>query len=211
MSELDRRGPAEQPVSSGPGYLAAVASLGSSALRGMGLDALLDEAVKTAAGGLGNEYSAVFELMPGGHELLVRAGVGMRQGVVGTERVGTGADSQAGYTLTVDEPVIIEDLANEPRFTTPSLMVEHGVVSGISVIIRGRDGPWGVLSSHTTRARPFSGHDVSFLQAIANVVAAAVERHGNDETRERADQQASLAAVGERLPASPMTSTTSSP
>src|SRR5437762_10900432 len=39
--------------------------------------------------------------------------------------------SQPGFTLTAGEPVVVEDLANESRFRGSSLLVNHGVVSGV--------------------------------------------------------------------------------
>lgn len=177
---------------------AVISSLGRRALAGEGLDVLVDEAVKAVAAGLDNEYAVVFELLPGGQEMFLRAGVGLREGLVGSFRTGAGVDSQAGYTLVADEPVVVEDLATEPRFTKPPLMVEHGVVSGVSVVIHGYDGPWGVLGTHTTRQRSFSGEDVNFVQAVANVLGAAVERRRHEEREERARQQEHLVAVGQR-------------
>ena len=58
----------------------------------------------------------------------------------------------------------------------PELLREHGIVSGISVVIQGRERPYGVLGAHSPRRRAFSRDDVSFMQAIANVLAMAVER-----------------------------------
>ncbi|HLO48527.1 MAG TPA: PAS domain S-box protein [Kamptonema sp.] len=40
---------------------------------------------------------------------------------------------------------------------------------------------WGVLSAHTKRRQQFSQDDVHFLEAIANVLAAAIERSRSEE------------------------------
>ena len=45
-------------------------------------------------------------------------------------------ESQAGYTLLSNAPVVVEDLATETRFHGPALLTEHGVVSGMTVVIR---------------------------------------------------------------------------
>ena len=50
------------------------------------------------------------------------------------------------------------------------------MVSGLSTIIHGRQRPFGVLAVHTIRRRTFNQSDVHFLQAVANVLAAAIER-----------------------------------
>ncbi len=198
MPDLPKTKRAENPDPTRSGQLAAVASLGSRSLAGEDLDLLLDEAVKAVAGGLGNEYAVAFQLLPGGQELFLRAGVGLREGLVGSFRAPAGIDSQAGYTLVVDEPVVIEDFATQPGFTKPSLMVEHGVMSGVSVIIGGYDGAWGVLGSHNTARRRYSSEDVSFTQAVANVLGAAVERSRHQEVAEWARHNERLAAVGQR-------------
>jgi len=155
---------------------AAVATLGQSALRASHLGALLDEAVALVAETLGTELAKVLELTPDGNRLLLRAGVGWRPGQVGTAVVAAGGASQAGYTLLSAEPVVVEDLASEARFHGPALLEDHGVVSGVSVLIGPEDRPYGVLGAHTTHRRTFSADDVNFLQAVANVLASAVER-----------------------------------
>jgi GAF domain-containing protein len=79
----------------------------------------------------------------------------------------------------------MEDLGAEMRFTPPPLLREHGVVSGMTVVIAGRERPFGVLGAHTQSLRTFSEDDVNFLQAVANVLAMAIERK---ETEERLEE-----------------------
>lgn len=114
--------------------------------------------------------------MPGGDRLLLRAGVGWKEGLVGSATVSASRDSQAGYTLLADEPVIVEDLRTEKHFSGTPLLRDHGVVSGMSTIIRGRKSPFGVLGAYTREPRTFTEDDVYFLRSVANVLAAAVER-----------------------------------
>ncbi len=160
---------------------AVVADLSRLALAQADLKVLMDEAVKVVSRTLGVEYCKVLELLPGGEELLLRAGVGWREGTVGHATVGAHLDSQAGYTLVADGPVISEDLNSETRFSGPPLLKEHGVVSGMSTVIRGYDRPYGVLGAHKTRRREFSEDDVNFLRAVANVLATAIERERSEE------------------------------
>jgi PAS domain S-box-containing protein len=160
---------------------AVVAELGQHALKGNDLVVLMNEAVALVAQTLAVEYCKVLELLPDGSALLLRAGVGWKDGYVGHGTVGAGIDSQAGYTLLCDEPVIVEDLRAETRFNGPPLLHDHGVVSGISVIIQGRGQPFGVLGAHTTQPRKFTADDIHFFQAVANVLAATIERKCADE------------------------------
>jgi len=164
-----------------------VAAFGQRALAAEELAPLLDEAVALAAKTLNVEYCAVLELQPGGKALLLRAGVGWKEGVVGQATVGAGLDSQAGYALLSREPVIVDDLATESRFHGPQLLHDHGVVSGLSTIIGYPDQPYGVLSAHTRSRRKFTRYDANFLQAIANIIAPALKRLVTEQALRRSE------------------------
>lgn len=176
---------------------AAVAELGRRALSESNLDALMAAAARAVTDSLGDEYSEVAELTPVGDELRLRAGVGWKEGLVGSARMPVGRRSHAGYTLLADQPVVVEDLAREHRFTPSPLLVDHGVVSGASVIISLDGGPYGVLSTYSSRPRGFSADEVNFLQAVANLLAVAMVRFRNEELREQAQHQNRLAAIGQ--------------
>jgi len=163
----------------------AVAHLGELALNEADLQKLFDEVARTVAGILDVEFVKVLELTPGDHEFLLRAGIGWRDGLVGTAHESTGRHSSGGYALASGGPVIVTDLKSEKRFEAPALLTEHGVNSGVSVPIAGRDGrAYGVLGAHTARRRRFGEHDVSFLTAIANVMAGAIQRRQADQRHE---------------------------
>ncbi|HVM45432.1 MAG TPA: PAS domain S-box protein, partial [Candidatus Thermoplasmatota archaeon] len=165
---------------------AAVADLGILALQGESLTRLFEEAVERLRDVLSVDYTKVLELEPDGRSLVLRAGRGWHAHVVpGESRVSAGSDSQAGHTLEVGTPVVVEDMRAEQRFRGPSLLVEHGVVSGMSAIIHGRSMPWGVLGVHVRSHRMFDEDDVDFLQSVANVLAQGIQRRQVEEELER--------------------------
>jgi PAS domain S-box-containing protein len=172
---------------------AAVADLGQRALAGTHLSLLMDAAATLVARTLNVEYCEVLETLPDGNALLLRAGVGWNEGCVGSVTVDTGTASQAGYTLLFREPVIVDDLHAETRFSGPSLLHDHGVVSGVSVLIPGTSRPFGVLGAHTTRRRRFMEDDVHFLEAVANVLAGAIV---HQRLEEQLRQTQKLEAIG---------------
>ncbi len=162
-----------------------VARLGAQALTELGLQRFFDDSVTTIAETLDVELVTILELVPGDAELLLRAGTGWIPGLVGTALVSTDRDSQAGFTLASGGPVIVNDLASETRFTAQSLLHQHGVVSGLTLPIAGRDGrTYGVIGVHTTKRRSFSENDVSFLAAVANMIAGAIQRRQLDQRHE---------------------------
>src|SRR5207244_3709229 len=115
-----------------------------------------DEAVPLIALALEIEYGAVFEILPTGSALIVRAGSGWKPGVVGQTTVAAGVDSEVGYTLLSSTPVIVADLRADTRFQGPPFLLDHDVISGMSVLIHGQRRPFGVLGVYTTRERAFS-------------------------------------------------------
>jgi len=164
---------------------AVVAEIGQEALRSDHSNKVLDEAVILVAQTLDVDYCKVLELLPDGKALLLRSGVGWKQGLVGHGTVGAGTDSQAGYTLLSDQPVVVEDLRTETRFSGPPLLHEHSVVSGMSVVIPTSQGPYGVLGAHTKKRRSFSKDEVNFLKAVANVLGMMIEREGTGQALQK--------------------------
>lgn len=175
-----------------------MAELGRRALTGVGLGDLMAEAVALLASDLGAEFANLLELLPDGTAAF-RAGVGWRDGVVGGSTVELAAGTPAGRVVLDQAPVLIEDLRTDPRFTAPSAAREHGVVSSLTVPLYGQARPLGTLGVHATRPRPFTEADVHFVQAVANVLATAMERHRDEERlRERQMGRAEqMAAIGQ--------------
>ncbi|EMA39145.1 PAS sensor protein [Halobiforma nitratireducens JCM 10879] len=174
-AELERRARQQQ----------VVADLGQFALETDDLDDLMHEAAGRVADVLDNEYCKVLDLDPNKQELLLRQGVGWREGIVGTATVAADDNSQAGYTLLSEEPVVVDDLDAETRFSGPELLTSHDVSSGISTIIGSVEEPWGILGTHDVDRREFTDEDVTFVQSVANVLAAAIERHRYQEDLEQ--------------------------
>ncbi|MGC9524333.1 MAG: PAS domain S-box protein [Limnospira sp.] len=175
--EITKRKNAELCLAAQLRQQAGIALLSQKALSGLDLCQLFDETVAEVAESLDVEYSKILQRLPGGEGLLLKAGVGWAPGLVGQAIVGADGDSQAGYTLLTREPVVVESLDSETRFSGPELLRDHGVVSGISVAIEGADDrPFGVLGIHTRRRRHFDRSDVNFLQSVANLLASAIAR-----------------------------------
>jgi len=174
----------------------AIVRFSQYALRGVDIGCVMNCAVTLLAKTLDVNYAKILELLPPGKTLLLRAGVGWHHGLMGQATVDTELNSQAGYTLRCKKPVVVEDLRTESRFSSSPLFHDHGVVSGMSVIIPGLSlaaklgklrhwettmpyperQPFGVLGVHSTSHRQFSQDDINFLQAIANILSAAIDR-----------------------------------
>jgi PAS domain S-box-containing protein len=167
----------------------ALVDLGLRALSGADISSLMREAVSLASQDLGVEYCELLELLVEKNSLILREGIGWKEGAIGLI-IKAGEDTQAGYTLLKAEPVIVENLVTETRFTPPVFLLEHNIVAGVTVIIHSKDQPYGILAVHTSQHRQFTPEDVNFLQAIANVLAMAIDNRRLLETESRARQRA---------------------
>ncbi|ERT08869.1 sensory box protein [Lyngbya aestuarii BL J] len=154
----------------------AIAQLSQQAICQTQLDPLLTEAVTLVAQTLNIQYSEIFELLPHEATLLLRNGVGWFPDVIKQATISASSQTIAGYTLSQGKPVIVEDLRVETRFRGALLLHNAGIISGATVIIAGKERPFGVLGVHSPQARSFSPDDINFLQAIANIIASTIER-----------------------------------
>jgi len=163
----------------------ALAQLGERALTETDIERLLNDVVSTIALTLPVDFVEVLELLPGGNDLLQRAGFGWKAGCIGSIVMSKERDDYARHILAGAVPVITGDFAGETRFTTPQYLRNHGCVSGMSTIITGQDGrAYGVLGVCTNKMREFSVQDSSFLAAVANLVAGAIHRRQLEQRHE---------------------------
>jgi two-component sensor histidine kinase len=153
-----------------------LAELGVLALQGATFIELLDHTARLTAEGLHAEFCKVLEYQPHDNRLLVRAGVGWDNGVVGVATVGADMASPAGYALHTGKPVISNHLENEERFRTPELLVEHGIHRAMNVILQGDGKPFGVLEVDSRSEGEFAERDIAFLQGAANILGMAIEQ-----------------------------------
>ena len=107
---------------------------------------------------------------------IVRAAIGWPTDVTGHVIEHAQEFSQAGYALRSGHAIVVEDLRRVDAFRGTQLLRENDVVSGATVIIHGQLSPWGVLSVHSTKRCMLTTDELDFLQAVADVIAAAVYR-----------------------------------
>jgi signal transduction histidine kinase/PAS domain-containing protein len=173
----------------------AVAALGQAALGGLPLDELMERATEIVAATLELDHVSVFEVVPGGRRLLLRAGLGWPLEQIGSREAEVGSASHAGSTLLAGEPVVIEDWAAERRFRQPEVLADAGVRSSAAVVIGDPAAPYGALAAHSVHPGAVGREHVMFLQAVANVLDSAVARlRAEEEVAEQAAARGRLVA-----------------
>ncbi|HKH22339.1 MAG TPA: EAL domain-containing protein [Solirubrobacterales bacterium] len=158
-----------------------VARFGQLALEGAGIDDLSREASRILSAVLGIDFGGVLKLLPGGEQLLLVAAVGIPEELIGKARVPAGYRSQSGYALTTGMATVVNDWEHENRFQQSELQRSQRMRSAAIILIKGNAGPYGVLGAGSRQQHEFTKEDVNFMQAIANVLANAIERRRAEE------------------------------
>jgi diguanylate cyclase (GGDEF)-like protein/PAS domain S-box-containing protein len=198
LYDISERKNAEADLQRALSQQAVVAKLGERALQNGDPDSLM-RAATSLIGEIDGVHSAcIWEVGRDGRRLNLRAG--LEDEVVGAgRRVSAARDSHAGAALDSGAATIVSEWSDEKRFTMPPVLRALGAASSLAVMIDGKDHPFGVLDVHATEPHRFSPKDVPFLQAAANVLADAFERHAADQALRHRVLHDSLTGLPNRL------------
>lgn len=180
--DITKRKQGEEALEIHANQQAIVAELSQMALAGTDLTTLMNSAVTLVAQCLKVESCKVLELLLDGNTLLLKAGVGWEPELVGQVTSSRVRHSVTGYSLPEQESMIVQNPSE--------------AVSGMSVVIHGKERPFGFLKAHTNKQRTFTRDDIYFLQAVANVLASAIERQRVEEALKKSEERWQLAVRG---------------
>jgi GAF domain-containing protein len=158
----------------------AVARLAQLALAGESMERLVYKTASLVASALDAEFVRVLEYDANEQILRLRAGVGWREPLIGSAVIKVSEDPQAGFALNARSYVIVDDIRLDARSCRCNLLLEHEVVSGVSVPIALDGKAVGVLSAHSRLPGRFTTQDASFLRSMAEVLSAAMSRSKAD-------------------------------
>jgi two-component sensor histidine kinase len=139
------------------------------------IPSLLRITVVQAARGIGIGHTKVLQHRPEAGDLLIVAGVGWLDGVVGHITLGADFGTAAGQTLQTRQTLIVYDLPNEPDLRYPSFLREHGIASLLNVPIAIDGIVWGVLEVDSEVPRRFDESDAGFLLTMGNILGLALQ------------------------------------
>jgi PAS domain S-box-containing protein len=150
----------------------AVSSLGSLALRGLPLPELFDAAARVLNDALESDVVMVLETREDGG-ISVRASAG--EAPPRPPEPSPHLRQSIGRMRDVGETLLSPDLSAETSFRAPGLEAE-GMVSLVAAPVGSGATAFGELVACSRRRAAFSADDLSFVESIANVLMAAVER-----------------------------------
>ncbi|HXR90744.1 MAG TPA: histidine kinase dimerization/phosphoacceptor domain -containing protein [Steroidobacteraceae bacterium] len=180
---------------------ASLAAFGSFAFRQTDLLAILNEAARVCAEGIGVGHAKICRYRPEEEDLLIVAGFGWHEGIVGQVVSQADESSPQGRAFVTGAPVICHDVEGNNSFVLPAFYSEHKIVSTVDVIVKSREGPpFGILEIDSVTPQSYDEHDVNFLTGFANVLAEAVATASRAEVlRQTVAQMRVLVAEKDQL------------
>jgi PAS domain S-box-containing protein len=164
----------------------AVADLGLLALTDIPLHELLATSVELVSAVLEVEVAGLLESVPDCDAMQPRVGMGFPP--AGKFR----ADSRSflGRVLDRGECVCVDD--DDPvmgALPDEALFADLGTVGGLAIRVPGREHHNGVLLACSRRSRAFSDDEKTFIQQVANVLGAAIDRQATADDLRRREQE----------------------
>lgn len=161
----------------------AIAELNREALRDASLPTLLNTVIVVVAETLEMGFGEILELSPDTMTVRALAEIGWREE---SRPYAHELPPHAQFALLAGRPVMMRDSRDERRFEITPRLRSHDIVCGISVLIPGSRGPWGMMSLFSTQACRLSLDDAHFLESVAYIIAGAMQRsHVIKVSRER--------------------------
>ncbi len=164
---------------------AAIAELGQHALLEVDIPVLMNKAAGLIADVFHADGCSILEYVLEDNTFLFCGGAGCRKEFAWGIAVPAGKKSLAGFTVLSGKPVLVQDFASDPRFEMPGFPCEHPIASGMSVIIQGKEKPFGVIEVYSLKPRAFTKDDVVFCLSAANLLAISVQRNRMEEEIKR--------------------------
>lgn len=189
--DITARRTAEAEVKERARQQAVLARLGQMALRTEDTEQLKGQILEEVARAFDAQYCMILRLVDGALEL--DQGRGWDEGELQSIAANMGQSSHVGYTLTVDEPVIVNDFAADDRFAGPKRLADEDLQSGMSVAIHGEDDPYGILAVHAAEPAEYTVDDANFLHSVANLLGEFIRRTRTEEALREAKEEAEAA------------------
>jgi len=165
-------GPSEKTLKR---QLVAFAQFTTRSLNETDIPSLMLDACLRARAGMDMTHAKILEYLPDRDRLILRAGVGWKEGYVGQYQVSPDLDTPIGHAFALSQPVPIADYGANEVYRYPSILKDHGCVASLNVPLRTDRGNFGVLEVDHTSSRTFSDDDIYFLTGLGNTMARAVE------------------------------------
>ncbi len=157
------------------------------------LQHFLDQTVVQVARAVEIDHVKVLAYRRGTADLLVIAGIGWKEGVVGSATLSSDLRSAPGRCFQTGEPVVIDDMHDQQDFVISGILRRHGIVSLANTPVLIGGSAWGVLEVDSTTPRDFSQDTIEFLTAAAALIGVFLQAQAQEP-----NEAAKLAAAASK-------------
>lgn len=175
-------------------YAECVARMGRLAVDTRDASLLLEQLPVVAMEALQVQVAIVFLLEPNQLEFRVAAGTGLLPSEPVGKRIPNRPDTPPGYVYEHARPVIVADYRSETRYAVPQAYLDAGLVSAMAVPLSDKGQVVGALAVRSTQPQRFGDDEVRFLESLANLLAATLQRVQSEESLHHAQR---LESVGQ--------------
>ncbi|MDJ0728818.1 MAG: PAS domain S-box protein [Crocosphaera sp.] len=154
----------------------AIGTIAQIALQSQDIHLFLQRVAQIITHSLNLPYCAIFKQVIDDQELRLVEGVGWSQEQIETLTISLRQPCQLTQTLKTGQTLIVEDFTTHNSFVPYPFLVDHGVISGISVIIPTPNEPYGILSVYSRQKRHYSPQESNFLEIIAQLIGTTLSR-----------------------------------
>jgi signal transduction histidine kinase len=158
-----------------------ITQLYMEAIKGVELQELYTLALNLVSETMNVEFCKILEISHDPARFQIRAISGFNSELLG-QAFDLGGEPHASYTLKSLCPIMVEDIYTDTRFKPSPLHYHYKLVSGITAVIYGEKGPYGILQADSHLKRVFTLEDAYFMRSVANIIGMTVERkHAEQE------------------------------
>jgi two-component sensor histidine kinase len=172
-------------------YSRIIADVSRLAATDPDLTEFLRQVVHQVARAVDIDRIKILRYRPDHGDLLVESGVGWKEGVVGKATLSIGLTSPPGRAVQTGKVVIIEDLPASTEYKRSGLLADHDIISLINAPVTAEGHCWGVLEADSREPRRFSSDTERFMETVAHLVGAMVQRKEFEERVVEAQAEAS--------------------
>ncbi len=186
--------------------LRLAAQFGMFAARSDNTQSLLEKTCRVAAEGLGAAFAQVLVYRPDQRAFVPLAGVRWRDGIVGQAQWDADTVTPTGFAWQSGRSTASNDRVVDTGFRLLDVRGWPGMARCIDVVIPSPgEAAFGVLQVASPEPGEFAEHDLSFLQVLAQNLAAAIgrgaaqARHEEQTARNSEDHETSLRELQHRV------------
>jgi PAS domain S-box-containing protein len=156
---------------------AELARFSQTALSITSLNALFDEIVKLISRALDVDFGVILELGSEGNRPVFRWGT---KSVISNQLgipIPIGQGLLSGHVVAAKKPITVSNWYSQTKFKPTEFVIANDIKSTLAVPIFERESSiYGVLLAHSTFPSHFTANEETFLQSVASIAAAVIER-----------------------------------